>query len=213
MELVLVRHGESVAAVEGEDFPLIEGQGDPPLSPLGYRQADAVARRLADTPIDAIYVSTLQRTAQTAAPLAAAVGLAPRVVADLREVHLGAWEGGRYRQKVAEGDPTAVRAVREERWDAIPGAEPAAAFAARVATAVGQIARAHPDGRVVVVTHGGVIGQVLAMATGSRPFAFVGNDNAAISVVVGGPDDRFTLRCFNDRCHLEHLREDVAAGS
>ena len=42
-ELLLVRHGASADAVEGEDFELVEGQGDPPLSDIGRRQAELVA--------------------------------------------------------------------------------------------------------------------------------------------------------------------------
>ena len=60
----------------------------------------------------------------------------------------------------------------------------------------------HAGGRVVCFAHGGTIGTVLALATGSRPFAFIGSDNGAISsIVVAGP--RWWLRGFNDRSHLE----------
>ena len=62
-ELLLVRHGASADAVEGETFELVEGQGDPPLSDVGRHQAEQVALRLAQVPFDAIYVSTLRRTA------------------------------------------------------------------------------------------------------------------------------------------------------
>lgn len=69
----------------------------------------------------------------------------------------------------------------EERWDVIPGAESNADIAARVRPA---------------------IGAVLALATGSSPFAFIGSDNGAISrLVVAGP--RWWLRGFNDRSRLE----------
>ena len=54
-------------------------------------------------------MTTLRRTHQTAAPLARRTGLELRVEADLREVYLGEWEGGIFRQKVAEADPVAVR--------------------------------------------------------------------------------------------------------
>ena len=47
---------------------------------------------------------------------------------DLREVHLGTWEGGLFRKHDAERHPLARRLWREERWDLIPGAEPADAF-------------------------------------------------------------------------------------
>ena len=93
----------------------MDGHGDPELAPDGRRQAELVGDRLASHPIDAIYVTTLRRTAQTAAPLAAELGLTPAVEADLREVHLGEWEGELFRQRVAEGHPIAVRMSEEER--------------------------------------------------------------------------------------------------
>ena len=65
-----------------------------------------VAERLAAETIHAIYVTKLQRTAQTAAPLAEKLGLIPRVDPDLHEVHLGEWEGGLLRRKAAEQDPS-----------------------------------------------------------------------------------------------------------
>ena len=200
-DLLLVRHGQSAPAREGEPFPLVDGQGDPPLTDLGYEQGRAVARRLTDAGLAAVYVTTLQRTRQTAQPLLEATGLPVRVEPDLREVHLGEWEGGVFRQKVAQGDPVAMRMVAEERWDVIPGAESAAALAERVRAAVLRICATHPDERIAVFTHGGVIGQVLALATGSRPFAFAGADNGSLSqVVVAG--DRWQLRRFNDTAHL-----------
>ena len=201
-EIVLVRHGESEAYVDGRPFPLIGGQGDPPLSPRGQEQARRVGERLAGTGIGVIYVTTLRRTAQTAAPLANRLGLVPAVEPELREVHLGEWEGGRYRKMVAERHPASLRMMAEERWDVIPGAEPAEAFAARVQAAVGRLAAAHPGQRVAVFTHGGVIGQALALASRSRPFAFLGADNASISkVVVSGT--WWTVRGFNDTAHLD----------
>jgi probable phosphoglycerate mutase len=200
-DLLLVRHGQSAPAREGEPFPLVDGQGDPPLTELGREQGRAVGRRLAGAGLAAVYVTTLQRTRQTAQPLLDATGLEARVEPDLREVHLGEWEGGVFRQRVAEGDPLAVRMVEEERWDVIPGAESSAALAERVGGAIRRMCAAHPDQRVAVVTHGGVIGQVLALATGSRPFAFSGADNGSLSqLVVAG--DRWRLRRFNDTAHL-----------
>jgi probable phosphoglycerate mutase len=199
-ELLLVRHGESIPARDDEPFPLVDGHGDPQLDPNGHVQATQVADRLAGEDVDAIYVSTLQRTAQTAAPLAARLGIEPTVESGLREVFLGDWEGT-FRRHVAEGHPLAQKMFTEQRWDVIPNAEPADEFAARVEGAITRIAAAHPDQMVVVVSHGGVIGQILAMAAGARPFAFTGSDNGAIShLVVTG--DRWILRCYNDTGHL-----------
>src|SRR5438067_12856335 len=108
-ELVLVRHGESEAAVEGEPFELIEGHGNPSLSTEGLEQAELVGARLAKERFDAIYVSNLVRTHQTAAPLARRLALTPIEDRDLREVFLGEWETGLFRKKVIERDPLAVR--------------------------------------------------------------------------------------------------------
>jgi 2,3-bisphosphoglycerate-dependent phosphoglycerate mutase len=200
-ELLLVRHGASADAVEGETFELVEGQGDPPLSEVGRHQAEQVALRLASLPFDAVYVSTLCRTAQTAAPLVARTGHVPVVDADLREVFLGVWEGGLLRQKAADDDPTLRNVMREERWDLVPGAESREVFGGRLRRAVERIVGAHPGGLVVVFSHGAAIGELLAQATGSTPFAFVGSDNASISKLVV-TEDRWVLRGYNDIAHL-----------
>ncbi|HUC27131.1 MAG TPA: histidine phosphatase family protein [Streptosporangiaceae bacterium] len=202
MDLLLVRHGASEAYLDGSLFPLVDGHGDPPLSAEGKEQAARVCARLAALGIDAIYVTNLRRTAQTAAPLAGQLGRPVQVEADLREVYLGEWEGGIFRKMVAEGHPISVRMAAEERWDVIPGAEPAAELTDRVRSAIERIASAHPGQRVAAFTHGGVIGEVLAMATGSRPFAFLGAENTSISRLVVTAD-RWIVRGFNDTAHLD----------
>jgi probable phosphoglycerate mutase len=201
-DLLLVRHGASEAYLEGTPFPLVDGHGDPPLSPEGVVQAEQVCARLAGAGVEAIYASNLRRTAQTAAPLAARLGLDVGVEADLREVHLGEWEGGLFRKNVADGHPVSLRMQEEERWDVIPGAESSEALAGRVGAAIGRLAAAHSGRRVAAFTHGGVIGQALAMASGSRPFAFLGAENTSISrlVIIG---DRWIVRGFNDTAHLD----------
>ncbi|MGO8960007.1 MAG: histidine phosphatase family protein [Streptosporangiaceae bacterium] len=204
LELLLVRHGQSEAYQDGRPFALVGGHGDPPLSELGHEQARQVAARLTATGLAAIYVTTLQRTVQTAAPLVAAVGLDPLVEADLREVNLGDWEGGEFRKWVANGHEIAQRMFAEERWDVIPGAEPDAEFDARVRAAIERLAADHPGQRVAAFTHGGVIGRAMALASGSTPFAFIGAENASISRLVITAD-RWIVRGFNDTAHLDGL--------
>lgn len=200
-ELLLVRHGASADSVEGESFELVEGQGDPVLSEVGRHQAELVALRLAQEPFDGIYVSTLQRTVQTAAPLVARCGITPVVDADLREVYLGAWEGGLLRQKAVDRDPMFEEVLREQRWDVVPGAESREVFGGRLRAAIGRIADSHPGGRVVVFSHGAAIGEIIAQASGATPFAFVNADNASISRIVVSPE-RWIVRGYNDTAHL-----------
>jgi 2,3-bisphosphoglycerate-dependent phosphoglycerate mutase len=201
-DLLLIRHGESQAVVPGQPVPTIaSGQSDPPLAEEGLAEAERVAARLGGEEISAIYVTTLQRTAQTAAPLAARLGIEPQVEPDLREVHLGDWEGGEYRIRARAGDPIMVRVLAEQDWSIIPGAEASEAFAARVRTGIQRIAAAHRDQRVVAVVHGGVIGMALHLATGAEPFTFVASANASLNHLVI-TDDRWILRRFNDTGHL-----------
>jgi probable phosphoglycerate mutase len=203
-EILLVRHGESAPFVDGQPFPLVGGHADPPLhDPDGLEQAERVADRLISTGerIAAVYVTTLTRTHQTAAPLLARIGLQARVEPDLREVFLGEWEGGLLRRKIVDQDPIAVQMYAEERWDVIPGAEPADEFRSRILAGITRIAVSHPDELVVVVVHGGVIGEIMNIAAGTTGFRFGGADNASIHhIVVDG--DRWVIRCFNDTSHL-----------
>ena len=186
-ELIVIRHGASAALDPGETFELVEGHGDPPLAPEGREQALAVEALRDGEPLRALFVTPLQRTHQTAEPLAAATGLKPQVIEDLREVHLGEWEGGEYRRRMHERDPVAMRALMEERWDVIPGAETMASLAARVGAAV---------------LHGGVIGELCRQVTRSRPFAFIHADNCSITRIVQFSIGHRLLRSFNDTAHL-----------
>ncbi len=201
VDLLLIRHGESAAARAGQPFPVKDGHGDPALHEQGQKQAQAVGEHLKSAPISALYVTTLQRTHQTAAPLAAHLGLTPAVEPDLREVLLGDWDSGLYRIKAAEGHPAFVRAKAAQEWGEIPGAETTAHLHARVRAGLLRIAARHPDQLVAAVVHGGVIGAALSLASGAAPFAFNNAANGSISrlVIVG---DKMVVRGFNDITHL-----------
>ncbi|MEL7209375.1 MAG: histidine phosphatase family protein [Actinomycetota bacterium] len=200
-EILLVRHGESAPARVGEPFPMVDGHGDPPLAPDGHHQAAAVGERLRGEPIDAVYVSSLQRTHQTAAPLVDAIGVEPRIEPELREVHLGEWEGGVFRKHVADGHPIAQQMFESRRWDAIPGAESNEAFSHRVTGALSRLHERHRDERLAVFVHGGVIGAAVAHAVGGDPFGFAAVDNGSVTHVVV-LDEWWHLRTYNDTAHL-----------
>jgi 2,3-bisphosphoglycerate-dependent phosphoglycerate mutase len=202
-EVVMVRHGASEAAVVGSRFPLVDGHSDPALSEPGRAQAEMVAAGLGGDEVSGLFVSSLRRTRETAAPLAEATGLEPRVIPELREVFLGEFEGGEYRIRAGRGDPIITQVFAEERWDAIPGGESWPDFGARVTAGIEQIvATVGPNASAVAVIHGAVIGQLCRQATESRPFAFVHSDNCSISRLVVFEDGRWLLRSFNDISHL-----------
>ena len=202
-EVVLVRHGASAAAVPDVPFPLLDGRSDPPLSDVGHTQARGVAERLAAETARTVYVSTLRRTQETAAPLVEGTGVGTTVLPDLAEVFLGDFEGGEYRVRAGRKDPIIARVFAEQRWDAIPGAESLEDLGRRVRAAIDQIVtETGADATAIAFAHGAVIGELCRQATDSRPFAFVHADNGSISRIVVGPNGRWLLRSFNDISHL-----------
>jgi probable phosphoglycerate mutase len=208
-EIFVVRLGASADAVPGEPCPFLGKWSDPELSLAGREQALRIADRLAHEPIAAIYVSNLRRTHQTAAPLAERLGVTPVEEPDLREAHMGEWEGYLWRQRIEEGHPLALRMIDEQRWDIIPEAEDVDAFATRVRDALARIADRHRGETVAIFTHGGVIGQTVGDAVGSEPFAFNASDNGAIAKLVRTAT-RWKVRRFNDTTHL-HPRFTLVA--
>jgi 2,3-bisphosphoglycerate-dependent phosphoglycerate mutase len=90
-----------------------------------------------------------------------------------------------------------------QRWDVIPGAEPADVFAARVREGLEAVADAiGPGATGLAIAHGGVVAEACRQATGSEPFAFINVDNASLSRLVRLASGRWLLLGFNDTAHL-----------
>jgi probable phosphoglycerate mutase len=198
-EIIVVRHGSAAFRGDSSEI-LIGGQSDPPLAPRGHEQARIVAECLRDVEAGALCISTLTRTAETAAPIADVLGLTPIVVPDLREIMLGAWEVGGL---AARDDALVDEVFKSERWEIIPGAEPMKDFSARVTAALTEVAAAAGDSpAAIAVTHGAVIAEACRQATGSSAFAFLGADNTSITRIVRHADGTLTLRSYNETSHL-----------
>lgn len=151
--LAIVRHGET----DWNRARRIQGSTDIPLNDTGREQAAHTASALAGDRWDAIYASTLSRAAETAAIIADRLGLPePVLVADLAERSHG----------VLEGLDHAGRAAVEAQAATIEGLEPRSAVIERASAALLDIARAHPGGDVIVVTHGGVIHALIMHLSG-----------------------------------------------
>jgi probable phosphoglycerate mutase len=201
-EVVLVRHGSSARSTPESPIALIDGKSDPPLSDWGRRQADAVGGRLAGTRIDSLFVTPLRRTQQTAAPLAQRLGREPIVIPELREVFLGEWEG-QLNAHVAREAELARQLFAAGRWDVIPGAELMEHFSDRVRRGLERLVEAvGPDATAVAVVHGGVIAEACRQVTGSQAFAFLYNENGALTRLMRLATGRWSLISFNDTAHL-----------
>lgn len=189
MELLLVRHARPLR-VEGA-----AGPADPPLSALGRAQAQALADWLASepgvAPIAAVYTSPLRRAAETAGPLAAALGLAPVAEAALAEYDADASDYIPVEELRAAGDP---------RWRELP--PDIAAFQSRVMAGVERVAAAHPSQRVVLVCHGGVVNVVVAAVVGVGPtMLFLPGYTSVSRVLVASTGER-SLASLNEMAHL-----------
>jgi probable phosphoglycerate mutase len=154
MRLLLLRHGQTHGNTAGALDTAVPGL---PLTELGVRQAEAAAKALADHGVDRIYVSTLTRTHQTAAPLAALLDLEPRELDGLREIAAGDFEMADDHDAIAGYIGTVADWI-EGRYDTrMPGGESGHEFLARYDAAVAQV---HADlesaGRdgALVVSHG-----------------------------------------------------------
>lgn len=142
---VFLRHGESTANLDDT----VAGWRDVVLTPRGRAQALAAAARCRGKGITALYVSALSRARETAAPIAAALGLEPVVLPGLAERSWG----------VLEGQPRSLR----QPGITPPGGETPEVFAARVLAA---LARIPAGGLPLVVAHSGVF-RVLCASLGA----------------------------------------------
>jgi len=202
VELILVRHGETLWNLEGR----MQGHGDSPLSALGVSQAEALARALVGERIEALYSSDQQRARNTAQPIAAALGLELHLDARLRERHLGVLQG-RTVEELARDEPDLLARwrARDPEW-VVPGGESLAAKHERVLAGLGAIVDGHPGARIVVVTHGGGLDAAFRHALdiplrAPRRFSLL---NASLNVVVA-LDGAWHVRTWGDVRHLDGL--------
>jgi broad specificity phosphatase PhoE len=152
-DFLLIRHGESTWNARA----LWQGQGDPPLSERGRRQAAALAARLAHEGIELLLASDLRRAAETAAIVGEAVGHAPRLDPRLRELDVGSWTG-LGRDEIEAHDPELLARFEAEDPDARPGGgETRREIQQRVRRTFAELAAHHAGRRVAVVTHLGVV--------------------------------------------------------
>ncbi len=122
----------------------------------------------------------------------------------LREIFLGDWEG-LTTEEIARRFPEAWAAwVEEPQWDVVPGGEGEAAFEVRVVAALDELTARHPNGDVLVVTHGGVIQIALhrVVGTPSRGLFPFRIQNTSISLVERR-NSRAVISGVNDIAHLE----------
>ncbi|WP_406351772.1 bifunctional RNase H/acid phosphatase [Streptomyces sp. NBC_00658] len=200
---VLLRHGETPLTPQKRFSG--SGGSDPSLSDVGRDQAERAATALAARgTIQAIVASPLTRTRQTAAAVAARLGLDVTVEDGLRETDFGAWEGMTFAE-VRDRYPDDLNA-----WLASPKAEPTGggesfeATAGRMAITRDKLIAAYAGRTVLLVTHVTPIKTLVRLAIGAPPESLFRMElsAASLSAVAYYADGNASLRLFNDTSHL-----------
>ena len=218
MELYLIRHGQSANNAD----PTCRA-ADPPLTPLGERQALCAGEALVNKGIVKFYCSPMLRALQTAQIMSGPLGLPPHVFVGVHEWY-GVWEEregepvqlpGLTRQKMTEVCPSVVlpEEVTDQGWVSrqIDSTQVMLDQADRDArNFLAYLAQQHPEPRerVAAVTHGGFLSTLLGTSYGLAPsddtdrFA---HQNTAISKI-RRIDGQTQLRYMN---RLSHLSDDM----
>jgi broad specificity phosphatase PhoE len=211
-EVYLIRHGDALP--DAAEVVLDGAYDSQPLSLLGRRQAEALAQRLREVSLAAVYSSPIVRAQQTAAAAAAALGLEVLIDPALREVEVGAVgpdvPPGATPEQLAQALRARLRevarvALTTGTWASIPGSEPSAALRARAAAAMARIAARHPGQRIAVVSHAGLINAYIADMLGIPRDFFFPCANTAVSIVRLRGTQRLLLS-LNDIAHLQQAR-------
>lgn len=176
------------------------------LSSEGRAQAHRLGLRLKDKPLDAVYASPMDRTMETARIVSEPHGL-PIVTRDgLREINHGHWEELTRREVEAQYPDEAKLWDRDPYTFAPKGGESGLAVTARALPALIEIVRAHPGGKVLVVSHKATIRLLLSSLLGFDPRRFRDNldqSPCALNIIDFKDEGNARLSLFNDTSHYE----------
>ena len=210
LRMILVRHGQTkwnAGSASGEHF---RGRLDIELNATGLAQARAVADRLADLDISAVYASPLQRAVHTARPIAEARRLVVEPFQGLLDIDYGQW-GGRSFDEVAAQWPELYRQWRTApHLVQIPEGESLADVRERVVAGLQEILGRHDQEIVVLVGHQVVNKVLICVMLGLEDGAFwrVRQDTCCINRF-DHDGSGFTVLTLNEVCHLPSRPVDL----
>lgn len=199
--LLLIRHGTN-DWVHGRLAGRLPGVH---LNEDGRRQAESLAERMADLPLDAIYASPLDRTVETAQAIAAPRGMALRLLDGLLEVDYGQWQGAELKEL-----------YKHELWPGVqfypsgtrfPDGETLGEAQARMIATLDRVRSLHPKGVIAVVSHADLIRLATAYYLGMHLDLFQRLEISPCSLTAFG----FTrmgprLLAYNETGSLQHLK-------
>ncbi len=175
--IYLIRHGEA----EGNLYRRCQGHYNSLITDNGYRQIEALARRFAGIPIDAVYSSDLLRAMTTARAIYQTKNLPLHIDPRLREIGVGIWEDVPWGNLERESPASMARfSACDEAWS-VEGGESYPVVRARMLAALSEIAARHPEQTVAVVSHGSAIRAVVSHYMGLPTQGIPHCDNTAVA--------------------------------
>lgn len=196
MHILVIRHGQP------HDESESGGQGDPPLSELGQRQARAVGEFLKHEKIDHIVASPMVRAHQTALPLCELLGLEPELDDDLKEA---GWQSGAY-MRTEENLDFFIQKINADP-DYLYTPEGRATFAERVMRAFTKIAVGNPGKTVAVFCHGMVTTSLIASVLRHQPepHHLHPHYTGLTRIQASSSGKMWSLLSFNETMHLRDI--------
>ena len=198
--LFLIRHGATALTAEDR----FAGSTDVELSETGRAQAEALARRLADDHITAVYASPLKRTVATATIIGRPHDLMPIPRDGLREIDHGRWEGLR-RADVETQFADEYAAWEEDPYTFAPaGGESGISVLARALPIIREIVLQHSGENVAVVSHKATLRLIISSLLGFDARGYrdrLDQSPACLNVLDFQSPVRARLMVFNDVSH------------
>lgn len=201
IELLLVRHGQTEWNEQGRYI----GWQEVGLNDAGRRQAEALARHLDCRSIDVIYASDLKRAAETAAAIGQKLDLSITNDPRLREASFGVLEGLTFDEAQVQF-PKMIASWLADGDRPPAGAESFSDFGTRVDSFLQHLKDGHDDHKVLVVSHGGVIREILRQSLGLPPKGhwFFKIDNASLTEITLY-EEHTMVSHLNDVQHLQGI--------
>ena len=209
--LYLIRHGATPLSAEDR----FAGATDVPLSDTGREQTRRLGARLAEEPLAAVYATPMQRTIESAELIAAPHRLPVEVIAELREISHGRWEG-RTRSEVEADFGEEYQMWEDDPFTFAPeGGESGLQVTARALPALLQLVERHEGKAFVVVSHKATIRLLISSLLGFDPRKYrdrLDQNPAALNILDFRDPANARLTLFNDISHYDRDVPEVPHG-
>ncbi len=209
LKIYFLRHGETIYSQSGAFC----GTTNPDLTAEGHQMAQAFANAYSRAFVwDAVYISPLKRTLETAQPFCQQTGLAMLQREGLREIDYGFWEERQQEDIKQHYGQDYIHWLTEPAWNAPTGGETAMQVASRALPVITEIEARHEKGNILVVSHKATIRIILCSLMGidlGRYRDRIDAPAGSVSVIKFG-DHGPMLEILGDRSYMpKELRERV----